>query len=172
MIEFNKCRTKFLRKKSRFQVTTKLSKQTPSIILNDEVIDSNNGLLQKCYIPIKRGRSSSHFSLYNEHGGQIKRNNPGLSNIYVKGFGYNPFGIFQTQFRLFWENQKKSHIIDTNSINEKPINSSFDRGNLNIKADKFDSIMIKLDSIDPLLFKLAYTNPAELFYRLNIFLTD
>ena len=92
--------------------------------------------------------------------------------IILKGYGYNTFGILQTQFRVFLKNQKKSYKIDTNDVNENPLTLTSDKSELIMRADKFDQVNLKLDSIDPLILKLAYTHPAELYYRLKIYIDD
>jgi hypothetical protein len=140
--------------------------------MNDEVLSQNNGLIQKFYTPVKRKKSKTQFFLYNEYGGKIKKVNPGISPVHIRGFGSDPFNILHRQFRLFFEKQKRSYRIDTDELKNEPINISATKGNIIMRADKFDPVDIKLEYNDPFSVKLAYTNPSELIYRLKIFIDD
>ena len=172
VIEFNKCRFKFLRKKDRFQVTVKFAKTIKQIILNNEIIENKNGAIQRYYITIKRNKSIAYLSFFNEFGARIQEINPKMTRVFLKGYGYNVFGILNTKFRVYLSNQKKSYEVNLNEIEDQSLFLGYDNNELTLRAVKSDPITIKLTYIDPFILKLAYTDPAELFYRLKIYTED
>ncbi len=168
-VEYNKCRFKFLRKKDRFQVTIKFAKTVQRITLNDDQIEKHLESIKKYYIPIKRAKSEIDISIYNEYGAKIIKSNQYFGNIVIKGYGLNTYGILNSNFRIFPDNQKKSYTIDLDEKAHHPLPFINNNLELTLKASKFVPLKVQLYQSDSLIIKLLSINAADLFYKLKIY---
>ena len=167
-LEFNKCRFKFFRKKDRFQVTIKFFKSIKSIKINGTHIDNTSSPGIKFYLPIKRKSSLIYFRNFSVYGRDTHGLMCTLSKNIFRGYGINCFGILQTKFRLYYEDQHKSCAIDLNGKDIQTISVDRKTRMLELKGSKFDPVIIPVKFLNLLFEKITYADFMAIFNHLKI----
>lgn len=168
-INFSGNRFKFLRKKDRFQVSIKIKKGIESLFFNSSELLPANGLYQKQYLNIKKGKGSVIVEVFDQSGARISHISPSVKQIVLMGFVVDRYGTMKSDFQIYSNHKKSQRIkLDGMSNNVIPRNSDINTWELRGKYQLKKSI--NLSQIPELCNQLLYTDPEYLKNKLIIYI--
>lgn len=161
-IEICGTRFRFLKKKKRFQISTRLQGEKTPQIMDIDQKKKDTGKYQTYYKNIKAQIPETVVRLYNKYGGAVNRIGPFIDQIYIRGYGRDAHGQLLSSFVLKKDTSKRNIILDTNTDLGSHLNISQKHLRLQLYASKGKTATFELNEQIGLFFRFLTTPTTEL----------
>jgi hypothetical protein len=170
-VYINNSRIKFLLKKKRWQISFKKGKSVNSIFINNDRINFGDKKYFSIDYENRADGNRGYFRFYDEYGVPIRHFSKALKRYTLRGIGIKGNGILSETFNLFYNDSRRSVIVNTNQLLPFYIKNIFESVDFRISASKFNSISFNFKGESGLFYSIKKT-PAQLLRFKFIILID
>ncbi len=169
-LKLNDSRLKFLRKKKRFQITVKNTKNQGPIKINGQLIEMRPDRFAKFYLPVEKKASRTAIRPFTPTGCRLTTLSLGNNAFTLRGVAFDSFGILKERFRVSFNALRSNKGIETNALPPEVLRAPYVPISLKITAGKCDPVHLELLPADGFWQALKNTPPERLIHEVKIWI--